>query len=93
MSIQKGNEFFNQGLFEKAAEEYRKVPQSSPLYAQAQFNLSLLEKQYSIPAHIDTTAFIESDTQDPSLTEYPLISVIMPVFNVASYLPASVVIH
>ena len=90
MSIQKGNEFFNQGLFEKAAEEYRKVPQSSPLYAQAQFNLSLLEKQYSIPAHIDTTAFIESDTQDPSLTEYPLISVIMPVFNVASYLPASI---
>lgn len=95
MSLSKGIELFNLGLFQEAIQEFQKIPESSPLYRQAKFNIQLTERKLkTTPAvHLsaENTPLIQSaipTSQDNS--QQPLVSIVMPVFNVAPYLDASI---
>ena len=87
MSIKKGNEFFNQGLYDLAIKEYQKIDSSNILYKQAQFNISLARKNLEIKPIVQESNYINFI---PNSENLPLVSVIMPVFNVAPYLDASI---
>lgn len=82
MSIKAGNEHFKNRNYTLAIEEYKKVDKTSPLFTQALFNI---EKTETLLGN-KKIAPINSAKH----TNKPLISVIMPVFNVAPYLDASI---
>lgn len=62
--------------FQEALIEYKKIDPSNPLYQQAQFNINLLQKKITNIARVDEIQ--------------PLVSIIMPVFNVEPYLDSSI---
>lgn len=82
MSLKNGNKYIRNGQFELALREYNKIPIDSPLYEQAQLNIKRARMQgiLSEPPATDILA-------DRSA---PLLSIIMPVFNVAPFLDASI---
>jgi glycosyltransferase involved in cell wall biosynthesis len=77
MSIQKGNQLYKLGKFEEALQEYKSVERASPMFKQAQFNISLINKHFN-------AMYV------PKEVHMPLVSVVMPVFNVAPYLDACI---
>ena len=82
MSITKGNEYLRNGELERAIKEYEKVEKNTPLHKIAQQNIERIKnKTYSIDT-IDIQKSVENNL--------PLVSVIIPVFNVAPYLDASI---
>lgn len=85
MNISKANKLFKEGKIEEAIEEYKKVSSDNPLYSIARFNLSLIEKKFHKKYNLVQNSLKKSDSFDG-----PLVSVVMPVFNVASYLDASI---
>jgi glycosyltransferase involved in cell wall biosynthesis len=83
MSISRGNQALREGNYRVALEEYRRVPSGSSMFSAAQFNIKYIEnlpeyKASNLPVTDRTTA------GNP-----PLLSIVMPVFNVAPYLDAS----
>ncbi|SNR59499.1 Glycosyl transferase family 2 [Methylobacillus rhizosphaerae] len=87
MSLKKGNELSRQGLYEEAILEYKKVAPDSPLYDHAQFNIKHIESF----SHIKTNVESHIAESKPSSIRQPLLSIVMPVFNVAPYLDTSIV--
>ena len=84
MSIAKGNELFRLGKYQQAIDEYKKVDKSSPLYRQAEFNIN---KAFKI---IRKGRGVVSELTLATKVDKPLLSIIMPVFNVGPYLDASI---
>ena len=82
MSIKKANELLKAGKLKEALVEYKKIDKQDPMYPQAQFYINYIEKKFDNPTQ-------SSDTNATS-TLQPLVSVVMPVFNVAAYLDASI---
>ncbi|UKH20697.1 glycosyltransferase [Actinobacillus pleuropneumoniae] len=84
MSLKLANQLFQEGKYQQALVEYQKVKSDHPLYQHAQFNINLIHvklHQDIIPTN--SISKLESNEQ-------PLVSVVMPVFNVAPYLDASI---
>lgn len=63
--------------------EYNKIPHDSPLYAHAKFNIERIEK---LGVTFDNLAEKKSLKDN----KQPLLSIVMPVFNVGPYLDASI---
>ena len=84
MSLVKGNELFRSGKFQQAIVEYKKIDKSSPLYCQAEFNiknaLNIIQLENGSECKFDAASNYKT----------PLLSIIMPVFNVDPYLDASI---
>lgn len=86
MSLKRGNECRDRGLFDKAVVEYKKIGVDSPLYNQAQINIKRIAQ---IKDNEGKRPILnEPDSDNPNL---PLLSIIMPVFNVGPYLDASII--
>ncbi|MDG6881295.1 Hyaluronan synthase [Phocoenobacter uteri] len=83
MSLKQGNLYFEQGNYQKAIDEYRKVSSDSLLYKSAQFNIKLCEQNIGSPIQQRNQVITGNSNQ-------PLVSVIMPVFNVANYLDTAI---
>lgn len=79
MSLKNGNNYLKNGQYALALEEYKKIPKDNPLYEQALFNIERIKKLGLV---VETTY-----TTDVS---GPLLSIVMPVFNVGPYLDASI---
>lgn len=91
MSIQKGNEYFRQNKYREALEEYKKIDRSSPLYEHAQFNIRRIKELEKQNLSVTSLPLVDiSTSSQQTLSKQPLVSVIMPVFNVAPYLDASI---
>ena len=102
MSLRRGNEFFKKGELELALHEYEKITIEHPLYEEVQFNIEYIrsivgnkvndkevakqqQQTNSKPAEISG----EDNTNALSVSKVePLLSIVMPVFNVAPYLDA-----
>lgn len=82
MSLKLANQLFREGKIQEALLEYQKIDSSSITYQQAQFNIGLIESRLGF---IDYTG----NNTINGINE-PLVSFIMPIFNVAPYLEASV---
>jgi glycosyltransferase involved in cell wall biosynthesis len=78
MSIKKGNDLVRLGKVKEALEEYKKVPKTSPLHQQVLLNIQRLEGGNQTNQKAISKGF------------EPLVSVVMPVFNVAPYLDACI---
>lgn len=90
MSIQRANYLFKTGKFDEALTEYQNIEKSNPLYKQAQFNISLILKQRGQNNNISALSTNKIAHKTIDAIRHPLVSVIMPVFNVAPYLDASI---
>ena len=82
MNITAGNQYVKVGDIKKAISEYQKIKPDSPLYKSAQFNIEMLTNG------IYTKGL--TSVYSAKVVDKPLVSIIMPVFNVASYLDASI---
>lgn len=102
MSLQQGNLYAQQEQYELAIQEWRKVESNSPMYQFAQQNIerairlgfvSDTTKEDSTPKVTASTTLTQSTTnltQANSIDNIPLLSIVMPVYNVAPYLDASI---
>lgn len=81
MSIKKGNDYLRNSNKKQAIAEYKKLDNKHALYNQAQFNILLIENNLKDFTRISTVN---------EIIDEPLVSIIMPVFNVAPYLDASI---
>lgn len=88
MNIGKANLLFKQGKISEALELYAQIPNTHPLYKQAQFNIKL--GQQKLLDGRDKNQYITNTPNLVSDNARPLVSIIMPVFNVAPYLDASI---
>lgn len=84
MSLQAANRLFREGRFHEAMKEYQKITVDSFFYQQAQFNIDLIH------AKLKQSNNIPIDLSESVSHTQPLVSVVMPVFNVAPYLDASI---
>lgn len=82
MSLQVANQLFREGKIQEALLEYRKIDSDSFSYQQAQFNIRLINLRLGV-VDFANHATINTFNQ-------PLVSVVMPIFNVAPYLDASI---
>lgn len=83
MSLQVANTLFREGKLQEALLEYQKITPDSFFYQQAQFNIGLIKSKLNINNSFADIEFEYSSGK-------PLVSVVMPVFNVAPYLDASI---
>ncbi|MCA8412113.1 glycosyltransferase [Burkholderia multivorans] len=88
MSIKSGNALFKSKRYEQAISEYSKVDKESRLFGLAQFNIELARSRQKQLEQADANSVVGIDLQ-PAL-QGPMLSIIMPVFNVAQYLEASI---
>lgn len=79
MSLKNGNNYLRNEQYELALLEYNKIPKDSPLYEQACLNIERIKK---------TGFIVEKRTILDNVD--PLLSIVMPVFNVGPYLDASI---
>lgn len=86
MALKQGNYLFSIGDYEGAIREYEKISYGNPLYKIAIFNIELARKKFKNPVVQDNK--ITSTNYDSSRA--PLLSIIMPVFNVGPYLDACI---
>ncbi len=86
MSLKSGNLLFEKGLYDEAISEYKKIERSSPLFRHAVHNIALAKARLGKVKQGDARAVSEVGGMDD-----PLISIIMPVFNVGPYLDASII--
>ncbi len=95
MTFKKANQYLREGKTKEALKEYQKIETTNPLYDQAQFNIALIEqdldsviskkgRQLTLDRGVGTSSNLLSSNSKP------LVSVVMPVFNVAPYLDASI---
>lgn len=85
MSLRTGNNFFRQGCYDKAIVEYKKLVNCDVLGEQAKFNIHLALRRKGVGA----TTKLEYTPVSKDASR-PLLSIVMPVFNVAPYLDASI---
>jgi len=83
VSLSNGNKYFKNGNYKLALFEYNKIPHESPLYAHAKFNIERIEK-------LGVTFDNVSEISPAIDNKQPLLSIVMPVFNVGPYLDASI---
>ncbi|MNB75905.1 putative glycosyltransferase EpsJ [compost metagenome] len=83
MSLINGNKYLRNGNYDMALIEYNKIPTDNPLYPQAKFNIDRINKLGYLTK--SSVAKIAAKT-----TSQPLLSIVMPVFNVGPYLDASI---
>lgn len=79
MSLKNGNNYLRKGQYELAIQEYNKIAKDCPLYEQACWNIERIKK---LGFFVEKTPILDSAG--------PLLSIIMPVFNVGPYLDASI---
>ena len=79
MSLKSGNNYLKNGQYALALQEYKKIPKDSPLYEQALFNIERIKKLGFV---VEKKSTID--------VAGPLLSIVMPVFNVGPYLDASI---
>ncbi|HEH9419592.1 TPA: glycosyltransferase family 2 protein [Aeromonas sobria] len=79
MSLKNGNNCLRNEQYELALLEYNKIPKDSPLYEQACLNIERIKKLGFL---VEKKPILDSVC--------PLLSIIMPVFNVGPYLDASI---
>jgi len=84
MSIQKANSLLREGKLEEALREYKKIGKNDLLYNSIQANINYIENRLKGKIHSDKST-VKAIRKDE-----PLVSVIMPVYNVAPYLDASI---
>lgn len=95
MTFKKANQYLREGKTKEALKEYQKIENTNPLYDQARFNIALIEqdldsiiskkgRQLTLDRAVGTSSKLLSSNSKP------LVSVVMPVFNVAPYLDASI---
>ncbi|MDR2208205.1 MAG: glycosyltransferase [Azoarcus sp.] len=102
----KGNTFWRNGELAKALQEYRNIPAGSRLFRHAKFNAEFVENLMNSKGRRQTGerfALKNRDKEPQSLLSSsgglndvpssgkPLLSIIMPVFNVAPYLDTAIV--
>ena len=87
MSVSEANFLFRQGKIKEALELYYKIPDTHPLYNQVKFNIKIAKERLSAD---EVKALPKSTVNTNNTDEQPLVSVVMPVFNVAPYLDASI---
>src|ERR1700743_1589380 len=88
MSIRRGNNLFRQNDLLGAIEEYKKIPESHPLKRLAESNIDFARRRLN---RIDYTENASGRLYSfETIYERPKISIVMPVFNVAPYLDASI---
>lgn len=80
MSLKKGNDYARKGEYALALKEYSKITRDHALYDQVQFNIGYIKNLGQ-----DCEYKNKVDTSDA-----PLLSIVMPVFNVAPFLDASI---
>ncbi|MFJ5161286.1 glycosyltransferase family 2 protein [Pantoea sp. NPDC088449] len=83
MSLIKGNKYSKEGNYDLAFSEYKKIALDSPLYPQAKFNIERM-------ANLGLITEISPIKPFEKHSNKPLLSIIMPVFNVGPYLDASI---
>lgn len=95
MTFKKANHYLREGKTKEALKEYQKIENTSPLYDQAQFNIALIKQDLdsiklkkSQQLTLDRAASTSGNLLSSNIK--PLVSVVMPVFNVAPYLDASI---
>lgn len=79
MSLKLGNAYFRDGQYKLAIQEYKKISKDSPLYPYAILNIERIE-----------SLGFDCKEQESEVNDAPLLSIIMPVFNVGPYLDASI---
>lgn len=84
MSLQVANRLFREGQLQEALREYQKITADSFFYQQAQFNIDLIHSK------LKRSSDVSIGLSEPISHTQPLVSVVMPVFNVAPYLDASI---
>lgn len=84
MSLDDGNKYLKSGDFDKAIEEYEKIPKSSPAYKFVEFNIKLAQHRKNRNSGYVTSL-------DSRKLVGPKLSIVMPVFNVGPYLDASII--
>lgn len=89
MSIKKANALFKEGNLEQAILEYQRINNSNPLYSHAQFNIKLIKSKLNNGEEGSQILPTIVTNVDNNISG-PLVSVVMPVFNVAPYLDASI---
>ena len=89
MSLKKGNDYARSGDYANALKEYRRIAKNHPLYPQAKFNIDYLI-QSGLVEEIDETKERSQSLDVLTDNGQPLLSIVMPVFNVAPYLDASI---
>lgn len=89
MSIKKANALFKEGNLEQAILEYQCINSSNPLYSHAQFNIKLITSKLNNGEEANQI-LPTINTNIGNNISRPLVSVVMPVFNVAPYLDASI---
>ncbi|WP_350561909.1 glycosyltransferase family 2 protein [Psychrobacter sp. CAL346-MNA-CIBAN-0220] len=91
MDIKKANQLFKAGKLEEALKSYKEITNDNPLYEQAQFNIQLVNSKLNkSPDSLNVKSVDAPNIDIVSMLDGPLVSVIMPVFNVAPYLDASI---
>lgn len=81
MSLKIANQLFREGKIQEALLEYKQIHLNSSIYQQAQFNIRLIESRSGI---INYVSGITNNSNKP------LVSIVMPIFNVAPYLDESI---
>jgi len=89
MSLKSGNALSAKKMYSEAIAEYKKVDAKSPLYYYAKFNIDRIETILKEKKGIKSKPE-EILPPHTSLQNLPLLSIIMPVFNIAPYLDASI---
>lgn len=96
MSLKQGNLYEQQKQYALAIQEWRKINPDSPMYQIAQQNIERLIRSGLISAEIksDTMPVNKSAMEVATLSnpgdKCPLLSIVMPVYNVAPFLDASI---
>jgi len=80
--IAKANSLLRENKYSEALKEYQYIDSSHPLFQSIQYNIEFLKNQIN-----GTQNVVKKDIMN---VETPLVSVVMPVFNVAPYLDASI---
>ncbi|OLL28747.1 hypothetical protein BTH42_26030 [Burkholderia sp. SRS-W-2-2016] len=101
--MSRGNRLWRSGDLHNALREYRSIKPDSQLFSHAQFNIQMIERaqrrgQSNVPdskqsskVARDTIEGSRSLRVQNSSADCPLLSIIMPVYNVAPYLDTAIV--
>jgi glycosyltransferase involved in cell wall biosynthesis len=89
MSIKAGNALFREGKFEQAISEYQKIGKGGKLFELAQFNIGLARNRQK-EGWLAEAGTLKDGAFSAAPSGQPILSIVMPVFNVAPYLEASI---
>lgn len=96
MSLKQGNLYEQQKQYALAIQEWGKISLGSPMYQIAQQNierlirLGLTSNEVKNEHKVDNNNAIKAADQTDSNNDRPVLSIVMPVYNVAPFLDASI---